>query len=336
MKINSIILYLFAFITIGLTSCGPNWDHYDMVPEQTKSVVFERPGAWFHRNAGGSVSSSLLETGKRNHGDGIVIRYDVDMSIQEIPLKIDINMRDNINQDLAYAINFNVIGDDVSARDLVLNYLPIDALRWQNGNDFYLHTSNEIGKVNVPLDEIYKRHILPFFDMVARDRTDEDSSIELDITQKAEVVKTSLINTLEKIKIPKTNLDENGQVYLSDTEVISILDVISINSVIITNYDRPEELIEVIRDIEEANRDLKNYNLKMERIDIERRTKMKEAQEIAKRNLNIKQTISRNPNLLPYRKMKQLEEILDNKDEKRFSNMKLILKPKNSTVVIND
>jgi hypothetical protein len=314
-------LGVMALVVLLLTSCA-GWDHYDTVPEKTERVLFVRPAAQFNRNAGGYYQREILQTGKRLHADGPVIGFDLNLSRQQFRLSMDVNMADKMNQTFNPVFNCNI--KQGAGLDLVLNFLPYEAMtRHDSGGALTAHADNDLEVYEVPLQKVFDLYIAPYADMAARDILGDYTSQQVDIDHFGDEILKKTIETLEKVRIPRTVIDSAGVPHFDPTQTICILEVVSVNSVTVADYSMPEALKEIITKIQNKQNDYKALAEQRERLNVTRSERMLVVEQEIKKNRILNEMLARNPLLLKYRRQQELKEWVDGK----IANTKVYLVP---------
>lgn len=315
-----VISILMIFVLIGC-------DAYENVPGKTERVLAKRPYAFFSRNSGGEVFTTPLKTGKRNHGDGPAIGYDFDLSIQNSSIRINVKTLDNINQPMTVNLSWSMIeGKTLLA---ALNFLPVDKLVERDGDKYSGAQGDNSTKILVvPVQEIYVRYIEGIFDMVSRDIVDNYSNKDITIDLRDQI-KANLIARLTDVKYPSFVLGENNLSVFNPDKLISILDVVEINGVSITDLKNPEVIDEKIQEIDSKKGELSALNDKVRQAEIERSDKIDLSRTNRAIALNIEKTLKENPNLPTFKRLTELKEIVSmEKNGKESRNTKFILVPK--------
>lgn len=301
-----------------LTGCG--FDNYETVPEKTERVLVKRPYAFFNRTAGVEILGPLIP-GKRNHSNGPVVAYDVDMSLQTSKHQMQVKVADNIMQPFQIGVTWQIKpGQSVP---LVLNFHRPDL--YEDGDvNVELSRMNNVQNWNINLNLIYTINLQPFIEMAARDVIDEFTSENVEINLLAVKIKQRIEQVLINIKFPATVLDESGQSVFDPSQLISILDVVDISAVTILGYQQPDLIRDQITAIEQLKNEAKKLEEQKEQKKIDKAQKIYEAQKLAEINNNTKKLLKSRPNLLPYKKYASLKEIIEKGES---SGTELILLP---------
>ncbi len=232
------IAIIFAtLVVIILPSCS----RFDTIAPKTVAVVAERPYELFNREAGGTIWTKPLQPGQRNLKRGPVIRYDVHVTVQQYDFVLDINMGDRINQDIKVTVNYNLIAEGRAPILLVLNALPLDSLHLNDIDGRLFDPERDLDGVNyltvLTFDpaSVFKKLIHPTMEMVIRDNADEFTSLQMDQTKLQTLIEEEANALLSKIKFPVVTIDSLGNPYFCDTCLISPLDLIQINGVLVSN-----------------------------------------------------------------------------------------------------
>jgi len=285
--VNALLIVLMVF----WGGCG--CDSFEKVPAMHKCVLMELP--WRGSADGGTITPKALGTGNQNLGDSSEnMALFISLAQHIAKIRIQVLMKDELNQDVELALNYQVIDDRLP--DLVVNYI-----------NSYKKTKDLSWVYMVDLKSIVDTNILPSFDMISRMVVSQyDSSSIPRETLKDEILR-QLRARLSKITRPKVTVNSQGNVVYTK-EQIAITDVIRLLSVDIGAMPAPAPVQEVIQQIESANARLKEVKADMERARLEREGVLTEAKHVAVANRKI--TENWTPNLRKYYWQKLLVEYI--------------------------
>ncbi len=287
--VSGFLVILLAIASLNLFGC----DKYEKVPALHECVLMELP--WRAHADGGTVTSQSLGTGNQNFGNSENnMALLVNMGLQTETIKIQVLMADELNQDMALNLNFQVIeGQSVH---LVLNYLSK-----------YQKIKGKSWAYQVDLSDVLRVNILPSFDMVSRQVASAYKSSSIPREELKDEILRQLKARLAKIRKPKIAVNNQGRVVYGSDE-IAITDVIDIVSVDIGAMPAPEPVQTVIQEIETTNADLKTAMMEKEQALIQREIDLTEAKHVAAANRKI--TENWTPELRIYRFQKLLVETI--------------------------
>jgi hypothetical protein len=331
-----------AIAFTGLTGCA--LDNYDQVPEKTERVVLKRPHAFFRRTVGGFVNPEPLMPGQRNHGNGPTLAYDWDMSIQQRELKLEVLMRERINQPFRLAITFQVIpGRTV---DGSLNFMPPYKLICDGGNCKYQwvepSTFNSVQVVKVPLEYLYDNLIFPFFDMAARDVIDGHYSRSIQPGPLGEQILERTKEILSQVRQPRISLNANGVPQLpqpisdfsggglpySPEDTIGILDVVDVKAVQVLDYSNPDPINDAINEIGRLKGKAAELEKKLDGMATKREIARDGAAAAKAVSDNLREQLAKNPRMF---RLKMLEMFRDmQKGGEGVPNTDIIFCPKDA------
>ncbi len=339
------IKYIFLIVVIVLGAfCIWNWvDRYDTIDPQIVSVVAERPFAFHNRNAGGTIWPEVLTPGQRKLGNGPVVRYDVPTSVQQAEFDIDVNMADRINQQIKITLNYNLLADGKAPIHLVLNALPLDDLIYNGSDDDddeksskdikYLSRMNSLKVVTFKPSSFFDKLLRTPIDMIIRDVTDSFTSTGLNEVELQVMLEKAIVATLKEIKIPYVTIDDQGNPYFCETCTMSPMDLVSINGVMVKDYQMPEELkpdIERAKQLEAKIQAAKNQELGLV---TDRKIAKDRAIAASQINKQLKDLFNKNSKAAPYMK---LNNFIEKIETGKLKNVKMFLVPEGSTTLIKD
>ncbi len=320
-------------MVISLPSCS----RYDTIAPKTVGVVAERPYEFFNREAGGTIWTKPLEPGQRNLKRGPVIRFDIPVTVQQYEYALDVNMGDRINQDIKVIVNFELLGAGRAPILLVLNALPLDSLRIDDldGRVFNpkrdLNGENSLTVLTFHPDAVFKKLIHPYMEMIIRDKADEFTSLQMDQEQLQNLIFEDANKLLSQVKFPVVTIDSIGNPFFCDTCLISPLDLIKINGVLVKGYQMPGELAAEIQRSKDLQAQIETVLNEEEGLRVEREMLNNSAKTASKINGYLRTLYNSNPYALPYSKLKQfMEEVKAG----TFGDVTVKLLPENSATIV--
>ncbi len=312
------LLYMYMIAMLVLVS-GCGLDSYDTIPPKTAGVLLEQPYYFMIPEDGGRIKPEVLQTGKRNLGNGANNLYLIDLSLQEFDWQGNVLMQEVINQRFELTLTYQVVPDRVI--DLVLNYIS---------NDLKLPSGTS--KIKVNLQRIFNINVQPIFDMVARDVISRNSAMSIETDVVSRQVREQTIEILGSIKIPRITNTEDGSVYTSK-DSIAITDVFEIMAVNLTSFENPQVVDDQITLISKKRSELKSYRELLKQAEKKYNIMQTDAEYIRKSNLAIERNL-KNTRFRNYYTLRTVTDALKSESGKS-NNTKVRIIPEGSTIRLN-
>lgn len=299
--------FLAALFLVSIGAC----DEYQDVRQREVEVVFQRPYEWDGRETGGVLLPQPFETGSRNYGMGPTIAYRIDLAQQQFNITVMAKTKDNVMQKFEVNFQYSLIKD--AAIPLVLNFLPFDSLRTEDGKPYEVHSSNKLVKYLVSGDAVFAGYVETFGIMAINDVVGHFNNSDLNPDKLGESFRNKTIEYVTQFRIPRTVLNDKGEITFNEnqdaSQYISPIEVVNITGVTLS-YERPQELKAISDSIEVMNTQYAALEQALQRTSIDRETKLNSARMIASINKYTSETYRNNPKLRAYRKLKELNQIL--------------------------